>query len=815
MRDLRYAVRTLIHSPGFTAAALLSLALGIGANTAIFTLTNALFLNPLPVREPSRILELFTVDHATQTTATNLTRTGVSLPNTNDIAAQNGSFSGVAAYAQAGVTLTGFGKPTQENAFAVTPSYFDVLGVPMAVGRARFSTAPIPEAVLSHSLAQRLFGSDAAALGHTIDLNSVAYTVIGIAPPDFRGTLTVGPTDPIWLPLSMHQQIYSGPIERLFNERRFRFLSVFARLKPGISEQQADANLATIAARLEAAYPKDNRGRALETSTLSEAALGFAPRDQTIGATVALTVAVGFVLLIACANLANLSLARATRRGREMGIRVALGAGRRRLVQQLLLEAAVLSAAGGAMGISLGWAGAKLLWAARPGFLTNAAIDVNPDWRICLFTAGLSALSCLLFGVAPIVRASTPDLSRLLNTSGRGNVQGGGRSPLRAALVAGEIALALIALVGAGLFIRSMQRTQSVNPGFETNRLFVAGLNLAPQHMSPERGREFLRALVAKVSAVPGVASASVAGAAPLSGGGLLQTAFHESDAMDSRLGVLMVTMPVTASYLDTMRIPVIEGRGISEFDRADSAPVMVLSEATARLMWPGQRAIGKRLHFATAPELREVVGIVKDVAILNVGERPQMVTYFPFDQMYQPGVVLHVRTAGPPDNMIAPVQAAVQSLNSEMALINPGSMQQVMAQALWAPRMAATLFGVFGMLGMTLAVIGVYGVMAYTVLQRTSEIGIRMAVGASPGKVVNMMIGESARLALIGIAVGIGGALALTRKVESLLFQTSASDPATYAAVALLLAATAMIAGGVPAWRAARIDPVKALRQE
>src|SRR5665213_1376263 len=316
-RDFRYAVRTLARRPGFSVAALLSLGLGIGANTAIFTLTNAVFLHSLPVHEPQRILELYTVDHATRTTAANIVRTGISLPNIVDINGQNQAFTGVAAFTQAGVTLTGFGKPSRENAFVVSPNYFEVLGVSTAAGRtfdaARdMSGAPQPETVLSHDLAQRLFGSDAAALGKTLNLNSVAYTVLGVAPPQFRGTQSVGPAYPIWLPLTMHAQIFSGPLERLYNERRFRFLNVFARLRPGVREPQADANLQTIAARLETAYPKDNGGRAFETAPLPEVAAGFAgPRNQTVNATVALSVAVGFVLLIACANLANLSLARA------------------------------------------------------------------------------------------------------------------------------------------------------------------------------------------------------------------------------------------------------------------------------------------------------------------------------------------------------------------------------------------------------------------------------------------------------------------------------------------------------------------------
>jgi putative ABC transport system permease protein len=819
-QDFRYAVRTLLRSPGFTAAALLSLGLGIGANTAIFTLANAVFLHPLPVREPGQVLELFTVDHATQTTAANLARTSISLPNTIDIARQNQVFTGVAEYIQAGGTVTGFGKPTRENVFVVSPNYFDVLGVPAAVGRTfnpsdAIDGPPHPEVVMSHDLAQRLYGSDPEAIGKSLAINSISYSVIGVAPPEFRGTLSVGPNQPMWIPAAMHSRIFNGPLETLYNERRFRIMNVFARLRPGVDEQRADANLRTIAARLEAAYPKDNRGRTFETAPLAEAALGFAPRKQSVSATLALSFAVAFVLLIACANLANLSLARAARRAREMGVRVALGAGRGRLVRQLITEAAVLSVAGGVIGIAIGWAGARLLWSQRPGFLTAAYVDLNPDTRVILFTVALSVLSCLLFGLTPVIRASAPDLSKLLNSAGRGNVQGGSRSPLRAALVVGEIALALVALVGAGLFIRSMRRAQSIDLGFESKNLFVAGINLGALQMNPEQGREFMRALTQKLKSVPGVAATAVAGNGPLQGGGLLQTTLREGESVESRAGILALTDPVTPGYFDSMRIPIVEGRDLNAYDRQGTTRVIVISEATARRFWPGQRAIGRRLHFATAPDLYEVVGISRDATVFNIGEQPQMVVYMPFDQAYQPAGVVYVRTVGDPSRIAASVTAAVQSLNPELALINPGTVQQVISQALWPPRMAAILFGTFGLLGLALAVIGVYGVMAYTVLQRTSEIGIRIAVGARPSTVVRMVLGQSARLALAGVALGALGALAITGPVRSLLFDVSPTDPATFLGVAAILGATALIAGGIPAWRASRIDPVLALRQE
>jgi predicted permease len=359
-----------------------------------------------------------------------------------------------------------------------------------------------------------------------------------------------------------------------------------------------------------------------------------------------------------------------------------------------------------------------------------------------------------------------------------------------------------------------MQSAQNRNLGFETEHLIVAGLNVGSVQMPPEKGREFMRQLVGKVRALPGVASVAIADSAPL-GVGLIQTAFREGDPVDSRLGFLTPTPPVTPDYFNAIGVPLVEGRFFTDFDRAGNTRVTVVSEAFAKRMWPGQKALGKRFHFATSMDLIQVVGVVKDHTILNIGETPQPVAWMAFDQVYQPTGVLHVRTTGPPDGLLPAVLAAAQSLNSELALLNPGTVRQVIGQALWAPRMAAALFGIFGLLGMTLAVIGVYGVMAYMVVQRTSEIGIRMAVGARPSEVIRMVLGQSLMLAFTGIGAGVIGALSLTRMIASLLYDVSPYDPATFAAVAAALAGTAMIAGGVPAWRASRIDPVRALRQE
>ncbi|HZU29433.1 MAG TPA: ABC transporter permease [Bryobacteraceae bacterium] len=817
-QDLVYSIRTLARSPGYTAAALLSVALGIGANTAIFTLTNAVFLNPLPVKDVSRVLELFTVDHATRSTVALLARTPVSWPNFQDIREQSDSFSGLAAFTPAAVTLTGFGRPSVENAFLVTAGYFDVLGVPALAGRTfRPDEDRRPGAnavvVLSTSLARRLFGSPEAAIGRSINLSKVSYEVIGVAPPRFRGTFTINPPDTMWIPLSMHSQVFNGPIEQLFNERRFRLLNTFGRLRPGVDERQALAGLKTIASRLEAAYPRDNHGRSFEVAPLAENTLGFIPRGQIRAAALALSAAVGFVLLIACANIANLSLARATRRSREMGIRVALGAARGRLVRQLLTEAETISVAGGLLGIAIGWLGAQLLWKFRPAFLQQNDLDIHLDLRVLAFTAGVSLVTGLLFGLAPVFRASLPDLTTVLNSGGRGNIEGGGRHRLRGLLVMAEMALAVVALIGAGLFIRSMQNAQNIDPGFATSNLCLFGFDLGSEQMPPERGRQFMRDVVEKVSAVPGVASVAIAASAPL-GGNVLQTVFREGEPVESRGGVLADTLPVSPGWFETMRVPLLSGRLLNEFDRAGSRRVVVVSEAMARAVWPGQAALGRRFRLATAPELYEVVGVVKNTAVFNIGEPPQPRIYLPFDQAWQPVATVLVRTVSAPERTLPGVLAAAQSLDPDLALLQPQTMRDVIAQALWAPRMAAVLFTAFGLLGMALAVVGVYGVMAYTVLQRTSEVGIRMALGAPAASVLGMFVLQSARMALVGIAVGIFIAVAITRAVASLLFDVSPTDPVTFVAVAIGLALTALAAGAIPAWRAARIDPVRALRE-
>ncbi|HLK46837.1 MAG TPA: ABC transporter permease [Bryobacteraceae bacterium] len=819
-RDLKYGFRTLMRTPGFTMVAVLSLALGVGANTAIFTLTNAVFLNPLPVENPARVLELFTVDHATKSAVANLTRTPLSFLNYKDFRDQSNVFTGLAAYFPTGVTLTGRGDPKPETAMLVSANYFDVLGVKAAIGRT-FSAEEdrqeggSPVAVLTWPMWQRLFGGDAGAVGKTVEFNGLAYTVVGVMPPAFKGTLTVLAPDLAFIPMSMHAQVLPGALEALFNERRMRMISVFGRLKPAVSEAQAAAAVQTIAAQLEREFPAANGGRGVEVDTLANAALGFLPRNQLVLVGVALSAVVGLVLLIACVNLANLLLARSARRAREMGIRTALGAERGTLLRQLLTESLLLSVAGGAAGLALGSAGSQLLWSFRPVLLQANTLQIQMDWRVFTFTAVVTVLTGILFGVIPAVRTSRGDLGEVLKTgSGRGGTELFTRSRLRSGLVIGQVALAMIALAGAGLFVRSMDHAEKTNPGFEARNLFTFNFDIGARRFTPENGREFLRAIVERATNVPGVHSAALTASRPLTAGGLLGTVLKEGED-DPNRGLLALINAVSPGYFDTMRIRILAGRGLTTFDRQGSARVAVVSQAMAQHFWPGENAIGKRFRLRIEQDYVQVVGVSANSVVLAIGEQPQPIAYFPVDQRYQSAMALVVRTDANPTTVMPSVMKQVQSLNSNMALVNARTVQEDIANGLWAPRMGAALFGIFGLLAMALASVGIYGVMSYNVAQRINEIGIRMAMGARPGDVLRLVVGHSMRLAGIGMVTGIVCGIAVTRLLENLLFNVRAYDPLTYVSVSALIAVVAFIAGWLPARRAAGIDPVVALRVE
>ena len=820
-QDLRGGLRMLKKSPGFTFVAVLSLALGIGANSAIFTIINAVFLHPLPVEEPSRLAELFTRDTITFNANANFQLTGTSLPNYEDYRDQNNVFSGLATVTFAiPLNWGGQAEPQQLNASLVSGNFFDVLGVKPYRGRAFIPDGDKkiggnPEVVLSYSLWARKFGSDDKFIGQTITLNGTPYTVVGVAPPGFKGIVSLGRPDLLWIPITMRDYVLTGQLKDLESNRRFRWLSIVGRLKPQVDVAQARAAMKTVAAGLEKEYPRDNKGRTAELFPLNESALGINQRQQFSLAGGVLMSVVGLVLLIACVNLANLLLAQASKREKELSIRAAMGAGRARLVRQLLTESTVLSLLGGLAGLVVAYWGRNVLWSFRPPFLLDGSIDLSFDARVLGFTLLISLFTGLIFGIIPAVKASGTDINEVLKTGGRGGALGWTHNRLRGLLVISEIALALVALVGSGLFLRSMQNAQQFNPGFESQNLLQMNFDLGALRYDADHGQQFFRDAIERAKTVPGVVSASVSSNGVF-GGGFAGTIFREGEQTDpNNRGTLVNFDDVTPGHFETMRIPLISGRDFTDFDREKTTRVAIINEAMAKAIWPGQEPLGKRFAIVKEPELLQVIGVVGTTVVGQIGEDPQPTAYLPMRQQYSPFATLVVRTNSNPEPLIGAVRTQVQQIDKNLAFTNAQTVQQILGQGLWAARMGAALLGLFGALALILASIGIYGVLAYSVAQRTSEIGLRMALGAQPRQVLGLVLRQGMLLAVIGAAVGIVVALPVARMAAGLLYGVSATDPLTYAGITLLLMAVALLACYLPARRATRIDPLIALRVE
>ncbi len=819
-QDIRYGLRVLIKNPGISAVAVISLALGIGANTTIFTVVNAVLLHPLPVKDISRVVELDTIDTKTHVTVATNRKLGMSYPNCRDYAQENQVLEGLSCFSALPVTWSGRAEPRQVAGQLVSANYFDVLGLRPAAGRFFYAdedTKPSGNnvVVVSYSFWANKFGSDPNLIGRTLTLNATSYTVIGVAPRGFKGTFTFGNSEEVWIPVSMYPQVLAGFFRDEFNDRRFLSMFAVGRLKAGMSAAAAEASLKAMASHLESEYPKDNSGRSIALTPLAEAALGANFYNQVSLAGGLMMSVVGLVLLIACVNLANLLLAQSSRREKEMSLRAALGATRTRMLRQLVTESLLLALIGGAVGLIVAYWGRTALWSFRPPFIQNADINLVLDSRVLVFTFGISILTGLLFGIAPAVKASRTDLVETLKVGGRGNTVGWRSNPLRSLLVVSEIALAMVALIGAGLFVRSMQNAQSINLGFESHNLFVMAFDLGALHYDEGRGQQFFRGAIERLKTTPGVAEATFASNFPVAGG-LARTTYPEGqDEASGYRGTLTVLDDVTPNFFNTLRIPLIAGRAFSDSDRANTTPVAVISEAGAKHFWPNEDAVGKRFHFFGETQLREVVGVAADTVVVNIGEEPQPLIYLPVTQDYSPAGTMQVRTAGKPEAGVATARAQLQSLDPNLAITNVQTIRELTDQGLWAPRMGAALLALFGVLALILAAVGVYGVLSYSVNQQTHEIGIRMALGAQVSSVLRLVVGQGLRLAGAGLLLGLIGALLATQVLASLLFNVSTHDPVTFAGVSLVLLAVAILACYIPARRATRVDPIVALRYE
>jgi putative ABC transport system permease protein len=798
LRDLRYALRSLGRNPGFACVSVLALALGIGANSAIFTVVNSVLLQPLHFQKPEQLLLV-----RERNLKAGFPEFSLSPGNYLGYRDQNHSFSGITAFGEAGFNLAGGAEPERLRGTQATPEFFDVLGRKPAMGR-NFTTqegqlGSHRVAILSHGVWQRRFAGSRQVLGQTVKLNDELYTVIGVMPPAFQFP---GRTE-IWTPLAMDLKEWQ--------QRGGHYLNAVARLKPGATLASAQADLNAIAARAEQQFPDSNLGWDTKIKSLQEAAVG-----RIRPALVTLTAAVGFVLLIACVNLANLLLSRSAARRREMGVRSSLGAGRGRLIRQLLTESVLLAGLGAAVGLAIAWAGTRMLVTLSPDILPRAA-EIALDARALGFTAAIAVLTGILFGLAPAIHMAKADLMAALRDGGRGNAIGFRRNRLRSALVVGEVALALVLLSGAGLLMRSFYHLQSMDPGFDPHGMLTFETSL-PEAKYPGKEAQamFYQRALERIRNLAGVTAAGAAQIFPLAGDDYILS-FVQVGKPPLPPGNHQSAMyyAATPGYLRALSIPIKRGRDFTEHDNAAAPAVAIISESMARQFYANENPLGQRIRMGNGSKPAEIVGIAGDVRDEELESKGRPAVYepaaqVPFDDMY-----FGIRTAGDPVALIPSVRAAMRELDAELPLVGVGTVDALLATSLSQRRFAMLLMAIFAGLALVLAMVGIYGVIAYSVTQATQEIGIRMALGARRGDVLGMVFGYAGALIAAGLAIGVAAALGTGRFLASQLFEVNPTDPATYAAVAGVLLATAMLACAIPALRAMRVDPLVALRNE
>ncbi len=813
-QDLRYGARILLKQPGFTLMAILTLSLGIGANTAIFSVVNALLLRPSLAAQPEQMVRLDKLEQGIG----NLT----SFPNYRDLVEGTHSFSALAAFSASPVNL-GQGDSTRKVfGLSVTGNYFPAFGMRAAFGRtfgaeSDGTSGAHPVAVVSYGAWRRRFGADPELVGKMIVLNGQQFTVIGIMPEGFRGGWPLGVAPEIWTPMTMHPQLKPGG--DLFGDRGNHCLHVFGRLKPEVSQAQAQAEISLVVGRLAETYPEENRGlenaKVYPIDNLPEVPMRVIPVFMGL-----VTVIAGLVLLLVCANVANLLLSRAVQRQQEVAIRLALGAGRRRLIRQLLTESLLLALVGGAAGCLLAFCVTSLLRSFPPPTPVPVEFNLTLDWRVLCFTLAVSLLSGVLFGLAPAWHASKLDLIPMLKDDRRGGGGKKARFSLRNLLVISQVAVSLVFLTCAGLFTRSLQQANNVDPGFEIERVLTVPLDLDSVGYDEARGGLFYRQLLDQVERMPGVQSATLAKFVPArwEGAGSSEVAVEGSDAPGGDYPSFRLNL-VGPRYFETMGIPVLAGREFNNRDSEGAPLVVIINETMARRFWPGpQSALGRRLRLVERGNVLgpyyEVVGVVKDSKYRSLGEEPQSFFYVSGLQDYRQQTVLHVRTVGESGLLRSAVRDRVLALDKGL-MIEVATMRENLAAAFLPARVAAIVLGLVGLFGLSLAVVGIYGVISYAVSQRTGEIGLRMALGAQSRDILRLIIGQGMALTLIGVGLGVAVALALTRFLTSLLAGVSAADPLTFLAVPLLLTTVAVFACWIPARRATKVDPMIALRCE
>jgi macrolide transport system ATP-binding/permease protein len=804
-QDVRYGARTLRKSPGFTTVAILTLSLGIGANAVIFSIVSTFLLRPLPIRHPEQVWAI----HQGKQNNPSYSQS-MSYPNYKDLRDRIQVLTGMVVYRFDPLSLSHNGRNERVWGYLVSENYFDVLGVRPALGRTFLPEDGIapnahPVVVLNYRTWLRRFGGDPAILGSSIMINGRTFTVVGVAPPEFAGTERLF-TPEFWIPSMMQEWIegYSG----LMSRGDGQWLA-FGRLKPGVTPQQAQAQLNSVAQQLGKEYPGPDDGMALRLNPpgLVEPDL----RNAVIAFSLALTLMVGLVLAITCTNLASLLLARGAHRRKEIAVRLAIGATRLRVARQLLTESLLLSVLGASLGLLLGGFLIQLVKAAVPPLDFTLTLDLRMDWRVVGFVVALALLTGIAFGLFPALYVSRTNLHGTL----KDELTWGRRSWLRGGLVAMQVALSSILLITAGLTVRSLQHTQSLGPGFDPSHALTLSVDLGLQGYDEARGRNFYLQLLQATRALPGVKSVGLIRSLPLgleySTTGVYPDGRPEPHANEMPSACYENISP---GYFAAMRIPLMAGRDFSEADTAKSSSVAIINETLAQQFWPGENPIGKRLHSGnTGSNALEVVGVAKNGKYQTLGELPSLMIYYPLSQVYSSDAALVVRTNSDPKPVIAGVRNEVSKLDPNLPIYEAKTLQEHMKLPLFPLHAGAVAVGSFGLLAMILAAIGIYGLMAYSVAQRTHEIGIRMALGARARDVWTMVLRQGLIIMAVGIASGLLGAIALSKIVASLLNGVSATDPLAFALSLLLLASVALAACFFPARRATKVDPAAVIK--
>ncbi len=811
LQDVRYGVRMLAKSPGFTAVAILTLTLGIGANTAIFSVINAELLRPLPYPHSDRLVNV-----ATTNSKLHSGDGAVSYPDFADWRSQSHVFDGMAAYTDATAALTGQDNPAHLLGVNMSDNTFDLLGATPALGRTFLPDEDQPHhfvIVLSDQMWRNQFGADPNILGRTIRLDGDAYTVVGVMPPNFRFPLRREPSQ-FWTTMSPLLTVSEAQQHPIAEQREGHFLNAFARLKPGVTVAQAQADLDVISASLAKQYPDSNKYVSAIVE-LEQARLTKAVRPALL----VLMIAVSLVLLIACVNVANLLLARSTSRGREIAIRTALGAGRTRVIRQLLTESLLLATCAGVLGSALAVWGSALLVRYSPQSLPQLG-DVQVDGWTLAFTAGISLFTGMLFGLAPALQVSRSSVTDALKEGALSTTAGRGRHGLLSGLVIVEIALALVLLVSASLLVRSLMHLQDVNPGFDAHGVMTADLDLPDAKYPDAQKGVFANALLEKLKAIPGVQQAALVYPLPM-GGDEIRTVFqiegHPVPKSEQPHTHFRVASP---GYFSAMHIPLKRGRDIRETDTMNTPTVIVVNESFVRQFFPNEDPIGKRIQpgvfsNTNTAEFREIVGVVGDVRFQGPNSEVQPEAYVPYAQLPFGTFTIVARSANNPGALARPIAAAVQSLDKDLPAYSSATAEEYLSDTIAVPKLNTYLLTVFAILAMVLTAVGLFGVISYSVAQRTRELGIRMALGGKPSDMLRLVIGQGVRLALLGIGVGLVAAIALTRFLSSLLFGVSSTDPLSFIAVVAMLLIVVVLACYLPARRGSRVDPMVALRCE